>query len=109
MPHEKPVSSLRGKIEELQNRLIITGEMRLGGMTPASIIHRLPATFRISDAHVLTDHVILFCDHNAEEGEELIWLDQSTIAIKGVNITLVGYPSHRTQWDTFTINRSDWE
>jgi len=100
MPRENPIC---GKTEEL------TGEMRLGGMTPASIMHRLPATFRISDTHVLTNHVTIFCDHNAEEGEELIWIDQNTISVKGKNFTLVCFPSYRTNWNTFTIHKSDWE
>jgi len=86
----------------------ITGEMRLGGMTPAAAYHYLPGTFYITKISECGDHIIFFCDHNAIDGEELTWTTQDTIIVRGRTIPLRSYPSHRTNWDTFTVHKSDW-
>ena len=85
------------------------GEMRLGGMQPTNIHYDLPATFHITHTTQHHDYTTFFCDHHNTTGEPLTWVTQNTINIQGQNIPLQITPSHRTQWNTFTIHNKDWQ
>jgi hypothetical protein len=85
------------------------GEMRLGSMQPANIHYDLPTTFHITHATQHHDYTTFFCDHHDTTGEPLTWVNQNTIHIQGQNIPLKITPSHRTNWNTFTIHNKDWQ
>jgi hypothetical protein len=85
------------------------GEMRLGGMQPATAHYNLPTTFHISHTAQHHDYITFFCDHHDTTGEPLTWVNQNTINIQGQLIPLQTSPSHRTNWNTFTIKTTDFQ
>lgn len=76
------------------------GEMRLGGMIPATYSLELPATFRISKKKGDT----FFCNHDESEGDTLRWVGINEIEVRGQRYKLKCSPSYRSRWCTFTIS-----
>ena len=90
-------------------------EMRLGGMTPASLYIELPANYKWLKKTIYSfNGVTIFC-HECEQSEaELSWVDDFKVKLRGQLATNLGYqdgeeidlvhsPSYRTRWVTFTV------
>lgn len=91
------------------------GEMRLGGMTPASLHVELPAYFKWLEKTCYSfNGITVFCQSCKEDESDLCWIDDFKVKLSGKLAEYLGYddgeeielvhsPSHRNLWDTFTV------
>jgi len=82
------------------------GNLRLGGMQPATMTQSLPAIYYISfsmNRCPCDNNTIYFCCHGNDQGNRLIWIDPDHVVIDSKKYRLVSSPSYRACWTTFTI------
>jgi hypothetical protein len=79
-------------------------------MQPACAWEDIPKTYHITSVlprdknEGVNIGPMLFCDHDAKEGEELVWVEQKKVLVDGKEYNLQVDPSWRTNWTVFNID-----